>query len=777
VRRFTLVVLIVAIVGALLEIHAAPADKAGSASCLAPRPSRSYGARVDRALRAGRDVWGNALLHSRAGPTFDGVRRYLKPLMLAAHANGAKDKSLTVSGVYYLAFGRPTGALGGGAVALHLADGGQILSERTTGPRLTVQVGPDGDERYGSCLSRLQISRLSSGYLPILETGYADADGFRYRQESFAARIPETRSLVSFLRLTVDPRSAKAQGALVRLVPSYRGLDMDGLRLVRSRDTYLFFSAGARFDGSSISWRIKGRSPRTVYAAWLDHPSPSRRLTLDQNDYDRARTSVVTYWERRLAQGTTFLVPERRVLDAERSLIVQNLQMTWRYSLGNGYERFEFPESVDGATVLGEYGFARADRAVLSMSLQKRLALYPNWEMGTKLAASALYYRLFRDTTYVEEATPVLRRYVAALGREIVRDPRGLLHRERYASDLPDSVYGLNSQAVVWQGLRSMASAWAETGHRALAKSAQYDARKLGVGLRRAVRASARRLPDGSLFVPVRLLDGERPYRVLTASKPGSYWNLVMPYALASGLFPPRSSESAGVLRYMLRHGARLLGLVRAGAYSLYANPRYPTSGTDDVYLLDVARFLADNDLPDELVLSLYGQLAAGMTSGTFVSGEAATVAPVSGRYYRAMYLPPNSVSNASFLETLRLMLVHETAGPDGDPRGLELAYATPRAWLLPGRKIDVEHAPTSFGPVSFSIEARARSVDVSLRIPHQAQLRTLKLRLRVPHGARIAGVVLDGRPFRRFDAATETVDLSGRRGNLALVVRYGPAR
>jgi hypothetical protein len=716
-------------------------------------------------------------LHSRAGPTFDGVRRYLTPLLLAGHAAGAKDKTLTVSGAYYLAFARPTGAVDGGAVALHVADGSQIISERTTGPRLTVQVGPDGDERYGSCLSRLETPRLSSGYLPILETGYADADGFRYRQESFAARIPETRSLVSFLQLTVDPRGAKAQGVSVRLVPSYRGLGRDGLRLVRGRDTYLFFSAGARFDGSSLSWRIKGRSPRTVYAAWLDHPSPSHRLTLDQSDYDRARRSVITYWEGRLARGTTFLVPERRVLDAERSLIVQNLQMTWRYSLGNGYERFEFPESVDGATVLGEYGFARVDRAVLSMSLHKRLALYPNWEMGTKLAASALYYRLFRDRAYVEEATPVLRRYVASLGRQIVRDPRGLLHRERYASDLPDSVYGLNSQAVVWQGLRSMASVWAETGHRTLAKSARGDARKLGAGLRRAVRASARRLPDGSLFVPVRLLDGERPYQVLTASRPGSYWNLVMPYALASGLFPPRSSESAGVWRYMRRHGARLLGLVRAGAYSLYANPRYPASGTDDVYLLDVARFLADNDLPDELVLSLYGQVAAGMTPGTFVSGEAATVAPVSGRYYRAMYLPPNSVSNASFLETLRLMLVHETARPDGGPRGLELAYATPRAWLLPGRKIQVERAPTSFGPISFSIEARERSVNVSLRVPRRAPPRTLRLRLRMPHRAHIAGVVLDGRSFRHFDAATETIDLSGRTGKLTLVIRYEPAR
>ena len=49
------------------------------------------------------------------------------------------------------------------------------------------------------------------------------------------------------------------------------------------------------------------------------------------------------------------------------------------------------------------------------------------------------------------------------------------------------------------------------------------------------------------------------------------------------------------------------------------------------------------------------------MTPETFVSGEAASVTPLGNRYYRSMYLPPNSASNAAFLETLRLILVHET--------------------------------------------------------------------------------------------------------------------
>jgi hypothetical protein len=222
----------------------------------------------------------------------------------------------------------------------------------------------------------------------------------------------------------------------------------------------------------------------------------------------------------------------------------------------------------------------------------------------------------------------------------------------------------------------------------------------------------------------------------------------------------------------MLRHGSRLLGLVRAGAYSLYGQDAdYPISGINPVYGLNVARFLADNDRPDQLVLSLYGQLSAGMAPGTFVSGEAASVAPLSGEHYRAMYLPPNGASNAAFLETLRLMLVHETHDRNGVPRGLQLAYATPRAWLRPGKRIVVRDAPTSFGRVAFSIQSFENRIRVSIDVPSRSPVRALSLRLRLPDGKRVSEVRLDGRPFRRLDSRAETIDLSGHTGRLELLV------
>jgi hypothetical protein len=740
-------------------------------ACPSQRADAAYTRRVVGALRAGRDVWGEQQLASRDGPTYEGVRRHLHPLLLARAAKGA---SLTTSGVHYLALGMPLGTRGAGSVALHVADGSQVSSESATGRKLTVGVGAGGRERYGACRAHLSQPQLDNGYLPILETEYADSEGASYTQQSFAAGIPETRSLVSFIRLTADGRGSSGDTEL-RFTPSVARLSATGNLVRRGANALLFFSAGGTFDGRAVVFSVK-RAVRTVYVAWLNYPQRSEPLRLDAARYEAARSAVATYWNRRLSQGAQLEVPEQLVADAARNLLIQNLNHSWRYSIGNQYEQFSFPESPDVAQVMGAWGFSAIHETIVGTALTRKPTPYPNWKMGEKLLASARNYEFFRRRAFIDRITPTLNRYVEELGRQIRSSPRGLLARERYSSDIPDLVYGLHSQAVVWQGLLAMSRVWAQTGRQELAARSRTLASRLERGLRRAVRESERTLSDGSLFVPARLLDREPAYPAITASRPGSYWNLVMPYAFASGLFPPGSREANGVLKYLFLHGSRFLGLVRAGAFSLYGRGRvFPTSGTDQVYGINQSRFLADNDRPDQLVLSLYGQLGAGMTPGTFVGGEGATLAPLAGAYYRTMYLPPNSASNAAFLETLRLLLVHEPRDRSGASTGLRLANATPRAWLRPGNRIAVRGFPTTFGPLTYSLESSPseQSVRAMIAVPARLRPRSLRLRVRLPRPNRISAVTLNGRPFLRFNAARETVDLSGRAGRLELVVAY----
>jgi hypothetical protein len=756
--------LAVAAVGSAPEVGSAGA---APAACPIDHVSTGYASAVTRALAARQDPWGEALLRSSAGPTYEGIAQDLTPLFYAGHVPGRPSVPLTDSGAYYLPFAMPQGTGAPGPVALHLADGGEIVSDQAAGSRLAIGVGPNGDERYGSCVARLGPPALAGGYLPILETRYVDALGVRYQEESFVARIAETATPVSFVRLLVDSRGARSP-VLVRFTPSIAGLAAAGGALARNVETYMFFSAGGTFTGSGLTYAIPAASQATLYVAWLVHPSPSLPLALGPARYGEARRAVIGYWQRRLAGGVPFVVPEPRVLDAERSLLIQNLIMGWRYSVGNPYEEFEYPESLDAVGVMGEYGYGALERATLATSLADPLALYPNWEMGTKLLDAARYFDLSGDRAFLGAATAVLRGYVTGVAAQLDASRLGLLGAERWASDLSETGYALDSQAVVWEGLEAIAGAWSGAGNAAAATEAADAAARLGSGLRRAVAASEQWLPDGSLFVPVELYAHTQPYGAVTDTRDGSYWNLTIPYALASGLLPPGGSQAQGVLRYLREHGSRFLGLLRMAAYSLSASPGVPTQGSDDVYLLDTVRFFADNDQPDELDLSLYGQLAAGMTPGTFVSGESETIAPTGAGGGRSMYLPPNSASNAAFLETLRLTLVHEI-DRNGAPVGLELAYATPRAWLQPGRTIRVVAAPTSFGPLSFTIQAFAGSVQVRLTVPGRTAPGILRLRLRLPDGRPLRRVVVNGSPTTRFSPRTETIDLGGRTGTLVI--------
>ncbi|MDX6491450.1 MAG: hypothetical protein QOD43_1695, partial [Gaiellaceae bacterium] len=205
--RLGQLVLLAAVAGAA----AAVTGEAGHGALCSPQLDQAYAADVNRTLSERQDVWGNALLRSPDGPTYDGVRNYLHPLMLVGRPAGIRPGRLTDSGVYYLPFGTPVGTNGAKTVQLHVADGSQIVSRKANGRRLSLDVGVKGRERYGSCLARLAPPRLRSGYLPILETQYVDADGVRYQQESFATRLPRTRALISFVRLHVDPRGSRVK--------------------------------------------------------------------------------------------------------------------------------------------------------------------------------------------------------------------------------------------------------------------------------------------------------------------------------------------------------------------------------------------------------------------------------------------------------------------------------------------------------------------------------------------------------------------------------------
>jgi hypothetical protein len=750
--------LIVAAAAAVLGVAAIRAHAAATASCVPRFATSTYTASISHAVASGSDVLGNRLLQQPGGPTYAAAKRLLTPLSRALQWNA---RPLTASGSYYLPFSFDFTPNGDAVFALHVADGSQIVTRHVGGPSLTIDVGAAGKERYGSCASRLAPAKLAEGWLPILQTAYTDSGGVRYQQESFAGRAYGkygARSVISFVRLTVDATQA-THGATVRLVPWKRLAHTAPDRLADAGQTRLIVSTGAQFVDGVARYRIPPGARTTIYAEWLNAPSDAQYVHATAKTYDVARATVIKFWDAQLAQGATIQVPDPTVQNALQGIVTQLVAYGWRYSIGNPYEELSYEESLDAAEVAAELGYSAVAKSIVNFALERmrvRPIRFNAFRGAHILYSAATYYRLTDDKGFLRAATPELEVLVQRIASR--REKSGLLAPEALSTDLENHfVHSVSGEIEAIEGLYAIARAWGPTAD---GKRARSLAQTLDRGLAPKLKRASTNLKDGSLFVPDQL--PQKPFKQLTATRDGSYWNLVMPEAFGSGWFAPGTATSRGIMRYLLQHGSRFLGVPRTSAQTVYG--RETGAGLAQVYGLGISRFLADNDQPDQLDLTLYGMLAAGMTANTYVSGEAVSVLPVHSAYERSMFMPPNTGANASFLGTLRELLVHERRGAQGAPAGLDLAFSTPRAWLEDGKQIVVQDAPTSFGKVSFTLARSGSTIDGSLVVPAGSHAR---LRLRVPAGERVTRVVV-GSASLPVDSAG-TVDLGSEHGSLSL--------
>ena len=153
------------------------------------------------------------------------------------------------------------------------------------------------------------------------------------------------------------------------------GLRRRGDALVRAGKTYAVLGAGGG----------------QAYAAWLDPPAPARPFVLDAARYTAARAGVARYWRRAGSRRAPPSTCPRRAVDGRRAgaRSSRTSSSSWRYSIGNPYEEFSFPESLDGAQVMAELGFGAVGAAIVRVSLTRRPTPYPGWTMGEKLLAAA----------------------------------------------------------------------------------------------------------------------------------------------------------------------------------------------------------------------------------------------------------------------------------------------------------------------------------------------------------------------------------------------------
>ena len=244
-------------------------------------------------------------------------------------------------------------------VQLHVADGSQVVSRRVDGleaDRLRRRARQESGTAPARAGSR---RRASPRAICRSSTRPTDAEGVHYRQESFAARdSADARALVSFIRLIGRPEQGpRPRGASSASRPRCRLHQVRRTSCVTGGARAMLFGKTpalrrdlARYDGATG----RGRSTSPGSTGCQQDAAGAG----EQGDLRARAASVADYWAKRLRDRAELVVPEQRVYDAERNLLIQNLMLSWRYSLGNAYAHFSW-ELLDVGEVMGAYGYPR----------------------------------------------------------------------------------------------------------------------------------------------------------------------------------------------------------------------------------------------------------------------------------------------------------------------------------------------------------------------------------------------------------------------------------
>lgn len=724
---------------------------------------------------SGRDLWGELAMHQPNGASYEFFEPLLSPpryvhadfryYPLVLSAPGAKVKAHLISN--------------GSGVNLR----GGVRSWKDRGKPVVFRVGPD-EFRFGDLRDRLSLPEPAEGWLPIYEIRYrhpapTQTEGAVPINQKPATHEQEVYRLEAF----VSTDSKLAEHAVV-FVQFSLAAGSNGFVTVQ-----LDPAIGSRFesnrivdsDGKPVVWSDKNwkwerqglhasLKPGTAATLAIATQLPENgMLDFDEHSYAAHRAKTVQTWKDIVGRAMQVDVPEARINHAWRNLIVQNFMLLngdrMLYSAGNQYEAIYEAEGSDAVLAMMSWGYEQEAKTMFVPLLDFLRKGLEHHQAGLKLNNVVRCWWQTRDTQWITDMRP---RWERELNRLLDHrtEPNGLLPKERYCGDISTPVHSLSVESKAWRALRDLPPVLRAVGDEELAKRVSATEAEVRPRLFDVIERSMSRKTSPP-FIPNALLADEGIHDPITATRIGSYWNLVINFTIGSRMYPPGSEEELWIPRYLETHGGLCMGMIRAGgsAHGFWTgseriNPLYGTR-----YVVDTLR----RDDPERALVSFYGMLAQGFTRNTLIAGEGCTLTPVDdgGRFF---YCPPNSAGNAHFLTMLRNLLVQDFDLDDNsEPETLRLLFGTSRRWLADGKTISIERAPTAFGPVSLRIESHLNDgrLDASVTLPSRNQPPRTLLRARVPEGWQVTAAKLGNKSLTVDKEGT--VDLSAERGTVAV--------
>lgn len=700
------------------------------------------------------DVSGEAALRQPDGPSYEFFKDLLPPLR---YVNTAFKH-------YPIVLSAP-----GSAVKARWISNGSGINLKADKPPMWKEVGTpvaffvgDKGEPFGGTVELLDGPKYRQGWMPIVDIAYNHQE-VGYRQEVFA---PVRGALAEHGAVCVTFGGRLVRGQMtVRIGTGEKYSASDGVVKDSKGNVVAQHTSDWTWNGPRYELTTPigdGRNPQLIIFTKPLADAPKSFPSIADE-----RTACIDLWTTLLAEGTRLEVPEPIVQNAWRSLVVGQYLIAngdkMNYSAGNAYDHLYEGECGDAVRALMLFGHTSDARKMIGPLLDFNRQATRFHVAGHKLQLLSHYCWVTRDKEGLNALRPKWEPVVAFI-RESRKTENGLLPKDRYAGDINEQVYSLNSNAACWRGLRDMAAVLDDVGEREAASGVRKEAEAFRKVILDAVTKSQ---DKEARFVPMSLLANERPHDPLTATRTGSYYDLMIPYVLGSGVFGPGDDREGWIIGYLRNHGGLAMGMIRSMPHQGEFNEQ---PGVNVLYGLRYNLTLLRRGDRDHALVGFYGHLAQAMTRDTFVGGEGSRFLH-GDKHGRSFYLPPNSASNATFLTTLRYLLIQDwDLDDDGSPETLRLFDAIPPRWLKDGANIVIEKAPTAFGEVSLRTESRLKDGHVTVTVkPPPRPVGKLRLRLPDPPDYRIKSVRVGDAELRRD--ADGRVDLTGKTGEI--VVRF----
>ncbi|MGH9523323.1 MAG: hypothetical protein ACRD3E_12420 [Terriglobales bacterium] len=657
-------------------------------------------------------------------------------------------------------------------------------------------------EMFGKMAAQYEPLGYEDRYLPILQATYI-VDGVRYRETALADRLPGQSQDTAFIQFemtneTAAPRSAELHEDVTLIDGAHPSLSANEL-LDSSGKVILASDQPATFDTARqrLTQRVQ-LAPHATATIVLTIPyapeAPNEMKAAGAPEFAATHVRLREFWTHLLAQGTQINVPEKRVNDMWRALLLQNFVIgdgaQFTYGSGLEYNNSYFPfEDGFAAISMARYGYGKDAEGWLNYlipaSIDPKSAGY-RYQNRRAMPLFLIYeeYRLTGRADYFAQNKEELFR----VADEIVSDRHttmtpatgekplqwGLLPQARPAVDsraAATSNYVIAHDITNCQGLQDFGEFLVATGID-FARGRHYldEAADFRASILRAMNNSVIRASGKPPFVPLETLNfrdspefGPEPYDNLFGEKPqGSYYHYWVDMELHYNFFNPDDELAHWMTQYLEQRGGFVLGCTRARN-----RPGSPIGWINDNYNAGYYAYALRRGEVDRFLLGFYSRLAFDASRNTYVNSEAEPFIGYNtrdGGLVGAEYTFPNSAANAETLDLLRFMLILEERKDNLDTGILDLARGTPRSWLEDGKKIEVERAPTDFGDVSFTVESKLHNGSISARIqaPERAKYKAIRLYLRAPGAVRLKQVRVNGKQYSDFNAADSSITLPG---------------